>query len=99
MTSKDQKGQRNARKDQADGQGEGRRDPFEATSPQPKNTPTKKTPASPAEDDQEDRSNLADIGKAEEQQGEVEGTKKGAAHQDPPATLPQESRRERRHNM
>ena len=98
MTSKDQKRQQNARKDQADGQGEGRRDPFEATSPQPKNTPTTKTPASPDDDDREDRSNLADIGEAEEQEGEVGGMKKGAARQDPPATLPQEARHERRNN-
>ena len=98
MTSKDQKQQQNARKDQADGQGEGRRDPFEAANPQPKDTPTRRSPAAPAEDEQEDRSNLADIGEAEEQEG-VEGMQKGAAHQDPPATLPQESRHERRKNM
>jgi hypothetical protein len=97
MNSKDQKQHRRSGKDQADGQGEGRRDPFEATGTQPKETPTHKLPASPAE--QEERSDLADIGEADEQEGAVEGMKPGSMHQDPPATLPQDQRRERRNNL
>ena len=97
MNSRDQKQHRRSGKDQADGQGEGRPDPFEATGPQPKDTPTRKAPASP--DDQEERSDLADIGEADEQEGVVEGMKPGSAHQDPPATLPQDQRRERRNNL
>ena len=99
MSSKGKKQNQRSGKDQADGQGEGRRDPFEAASPQPKDTPTKKTPVAPADEEKEDRSNLADIGEADEQEGVVDGMKKGAAQQDPPATLPQELRRERRNNM
>ncbi len=101
MKSKDQKQQQRSGKDQADGQGEGRPNPFEATGTQPKDTPTLKTPASPAEEqeEQEERSNLADIGEADEQTGAVEGMKQGSAHQDPPATLPQDQRHERRHNL
>jgi hypothetical protein len=99
MNSRHQKRQSNFRKDQADGQGEGPRDPFEATSPQPKDTPQKRTPASPAEADQEERSDLADVGEADEQDGAGDGMKQGSAHQDPPATLPQERRHVRRGNM
>ena len=97
MNSRDQKQHRRSGKDQADGQGEGRPDPFEATGTQPKDTPTRKAPASP--DDQEERSDLADIGVADEQEGVVEGMKQGSAHQDPPATLPQDQRRERRNSL
>ena len=97
MNSRDQKQHQRSGKDQADGQGEGRPDPFEATGTQPKDTPTRKTPASP--DEQEERSDLADIGEADEQEGAVEGMKQGSAHQDPPATLPQDQRRERRNNL
>jgi hypothetical protein len=97
MNSKDQKQPHNSRKDQADGQGEGTRDPFEAARPQPSNTPSQREQPSP--DAEEERSDLADVGEADEQEGTVEGMKKGAAHQDPPATLPQERRHERRHNM
>jgi hypothetical protein len=99
MNANDQKRQQSSRTDQADGQGEGRRDPFSASTPQPKDTPHKRTPASPAEETQEERSDLADVGEADEQDGAVEGTKQGAPHQDPPATLPQEQRHERRNNM
>ena len=98
MKPEDQKQQQRSGKDQADGQGEGRSNPFEATGTQPKDTPTLKTPASPDEE-QEERSNLADIGEADEQKGGVEGMKQGSAHQDPPATLPQDQRHERRHNL
>ena len=97
MNSRDQKQHRRSGKDQADGQGEGRPDPFEATGTLPKDTPTRKVPTSP--DDQEERSDLADIGEADEQEGVVEGMKPGSAHQDPPATLPQDQRRERRNNL
>ena len=98
MNSRAQKQHPGARKDQGDGQGEGRLDPFEATTPQPKDTPAKNVPVSP-DDEKEERSKRADIGEAEEQEGAAEGMKKGAAHQDPPATLPQEWHQERRHNM
>jgi hypothetical protein len=98
MNSTDQKQHGRSGKDQADGQGEGRQDPFEAASPQPKHTPTRK-PADAPEDDKEERSDLADIGEADEQDGAVEGMKQGAPHQDPPATLSQEQRRERRNNL
>ena len=87
MNSRAQKQHPAARKDQADGQGEGRSDPFEATTPQPKDIPVKQVPASP-DDEKEERSKRADIGEAEEQEGVAEGTKKGAAHQDPPPTRP-----------
>src|SRR5688572_21646278 len=97
MNSRDQKQHRRSGKDQADGQDEARRDPFEATGTHPKDTPTRKAPASP--DEQEERSDLADIGEADEQDGAVEGMKQGSAHQDPPATLPQDQRRERRNNL
>ena len=97
MNSRDQKQHRHSGKDQADGQGEGTADPFEATGTQPKDTPRRKTPSSP--DEQEERSDLADIGEADEQEGVVEGTKQGSVHQDPPATLPQDQRHERRHNL
>jgi hypothetical protein len=98
MNSKGKKQNPRSGKDQADGQGENRRDPFEAASPQPKDSPTRRSPAAPADEENEERSNLADVGEAEEQEG-VEGMKKGAAQQDPPATLPQELRHERRNNM
>jgi len=97
MKSRDQKQYQRSGKDQADGQGEGRRDTFEATGTQPKDTPARKAPASP--DEQEERSNLADVGEADEQDGAVDGMKQGSARQDPPATLPQDQRRERRHNL
>jgi hypothetical protein len=97
MKSRDQKQYQRSGKDHLDGQGEGRPDPFEATGTQPKDTPARKAPASP--DEQEERSNLADIGEADEQEGPVDGVKQGSAHQDPPATRPQHQRRERRHNL
>ena len=96
MKPRNQKQQPASPMDQADGQGEGRRNPFEAARPQPKDTSERPDPASP--DTQEERSELADIGEAAEQDGAVDGTKPGAAHHDPPATLPQERRHERRHN-
>jgi len=99
MNSKGQKQHERSAKDQPDARSEGRRHAWEAANPQPKDTPMKKVPASPDDDNQEDRSNLADIGEADEQDGAVEGMKKGSAQQDPPATLPQELRHERRHNM
>jgi len=97
MHSKGQKQHQRSGKDQADGQGEGRSDPFAAAGTQPKDTLTRKLPTSPAE--QEERSDLADIGEADEQEGVAEGMKPGSAHQDPPATLPQDHRRERRSNV
>lgn len=97
MKPRSQKQQPSSPMDQADGQGEGRRNPFESARPQPQDTPARPEPVSP--DTQEERSELADVGEAEEQEGAVDGMKQGSAHQDPPATLPQERRHERRHNM
>ena len=96
MNPRNQKRQKASPKDQADGQGEGRSNPFEAARPQPKDTPAPHDPVSP--DTQEERSDLADVGEADEQEG-ADGMKQGSAHQDPPATLPQERRHERRNNM
>jgi hypothetical protein len=96
MNPKEQTRQRSSGKDQADGQGEGRRDPFEAARPQPKDTPARHQQPSP--DEKEERSDLADVGEADEQDGTVDGMKE-SQHQDPPATLPQERRHERRNNM
>jgi hypothetical protein len=92
----DQKQQQRSGKVQMDGQGEDYRGWVDAAGTQPKDTPARRTPASP--DEQEERSDLADIGEAEEQDGGVEGMKQGSAHQDPPATVPQD-RRERRNNL
>ena len=97
MNRRDQKRQQTSSKDQADGQGEGRHDPFEAVQPQPKDTPVRQNPESP--DTREERSDLADIGEADEQDGAGDGMKQGSAQQDPPATLPQERRHERRGSM
>ena len=95
-----QKQQQGSGTAQAGGQDSGQRDLLEFAGQQPKGTPTRKSPTAPDTDEQEERSDLADIGEAEEQEGVVEGVKEGSAQQDPPPTVPQKDRgRERRHNL
>jgi hypothetical protein len=99
MNPKGQKQHPSAGTDQSAGHGHDRREPLDAASQQPKGTPTRRNPSDPDTNDQEERSDLADIGEADEQEGVVEGTKEGSAQQDPPATLPQDRHHERRHNL
>lgn len=95
-----QKQQRGSGTAPTGGQDGGQRDLLEFAGQQPKGTPTRKVPTAPDTAEQEERSDLADIGEAEEQEGVVDGVKEGSAQQDPPPTVPPKDRgREQRHKI